>query len=58
MNGSVIKHKGGEFMYYNCRLNIHMGGTLTHGTTKLKATSLGQDFQYGVQAKIKCDKNH
>jgi hypothetical protein len=58
MNGSVIKHKGGEFMYYSCRLNVHLGGVLTHGTTKLKATSLGQDFQYGVQAKIKCDKNH
>jgi hypothetical protein len=58
MNGSVIKHKGGEFMYYNCRLNIHLGGVLTHGTTKLKATSLGHDFQYGTEAKIKCDKNH
>jgi len=58
MNGSVIKHKGGEFMYYNCRLNVHLGGVLTHGTTKLKATSLGQDFQYGTEAKIKCDKNH
>jgi hypothetical protein len=58
MNGSVIKHKGGEFMYYNCRLNIHLGGVLTHGTTKLKATSLGHEFQYGTEAKIKCDKNH
>lgn len=58
MNGSVIKHKGGEFMYYNCRLNVHLGGVLTHGTTKLKATSLGHEFQYGIEAKIKCDKNH
>lgn len=58
MNGSVIKHKGGEFMYYNCRLNVHLGGILTHGTTKLKATALGQEFQYGTEAKIKCDKNH
>jgi hypothetical protein len=58
MNGSVIKHKGGEFMYYNSRLNVHIGGILTHGTTKLKATALGQDFQYGTEAKIKVEKNH
>lgn len=54
----VVKHKGGEFMYYNCRLNVHIGGILSHGTKKLKATALSQEFQYGTEAKIKCDKNH
>lgn len=58
MNGSVVKHKGGEFMYYNCRLLFHLGGILSHGTKKLKATALGQDYQYGTQANIKCEKNH
>ena len=51
MNGQVIKHKGGEFMFFNARLIVHLGGILTHGTKKLTATALGQKFQYGVETK-------
>jgi len=58
MNGVVIKHKGGEFMFFNSRLIVHVGGILTHGTKKLKATALSQEFQYGTEAKIRCEKNH
>jgi RecA/RadA recombinase len=58
MNGVVIKHKGGEFMFFNSRIIVHLGGILTHGTKKLKAKSLGQDFQYGTETKIRCEKNH
>jgi hypothetical protein len=58
MNGTVIKHKGGEFMFFNSRIIVHIGGILTHGTSKLKATALGHNFQYGTKAKIKCEKNH
>jgi len=58
MNGTVIKHKGGEFMFFNSRIIVHIGGILTHGTSKLTATALGQNFQYGTQAKIRCEKNH
>ena len=55
---TVIKHRGGDFMFYNARLIVHLGGILTHGTHKLKATALGQDFQYGTKADIRCEKNH
>lgn len=58
MNGTVIKHKGGEFMFFNSRIIVHLGGILTHGTSKLKAKALGQDFQFGTEAKIRCEKNH
>lgn len=58
MNGTVIKHKGGEFMFFNSRIIVHIGGILTHGTKKLTAIALGQDFQYGTEAKIRCEKNH
>jgi hypothetical protein len=58
MNGTVVRHKGGEFMFFSARIIVHIGGILTHGTTKLKATALGHDFQYGTRAKIKCEKNH
>jgi len=58
MNGTVIKHKGGEFMFFNSRIIVHIGGILTHGTKKLTATALGQEYQYGTEAKIRCEKNH
>ena len=58
MNGTVVKHKGGEFMFFNSRIIVHLGGILTHGTKKLTAKALGQDFQYGTEAKIRCEKNH
>lgn len=58
MNGVVVKHKGGEFMFFNSRIIVHLGGILTHGTSKLKAKALGQDFQYGTETKIRCEKNH
>ena len=58
MNGTVVKHKGGEFMFFNSRIIVHLGGILTHGTKKLTAKALGQDFQYCTEAKIRCEKNH
>ncbi len=53
----VIKHKGGEAFFYSPRLIIHFGGILTHSTEKLKATLNGEDFQFGVQTRIRCEKN-
>ena len=53
----VIKHKGGEALYYAARLIIHMGGIMTHGTSRLSATSQGRTYYYATQAKIKVQKN-
>lgn len=58
MGGGIVKHKGGEFMFFNARIIVHLGGTASHGTIKLKATALGQEFTYGTKVKIKCEKNH
>lgn len=58
MNGGGIKHRGGEFMFYNARLIVHLGGQIAHGTIKLNATALKQTFQFGIRTKIKCEKNH
>jgi len=58
MNGGGIKHRGGEALFYNTRLIIHLGGQVAHGTTKLHAEALSQKFQYGIKTKIKCEKNH
>ena len=53
----VIKHKGGEAFFYAPRLIFHYGGILTHSTEKLKATLNGEEFQFGIETRIRCEKN-
>jgi len=53
----VIKHKGGEAFFFAPRVIIHYGGILTHSTVKLKATSGGETYQFGVETKVRCEKN-
>lgn len=53
----VIKHKGGEALFYAARLIVHMGGILTHGTSRLEATAMGRSYYYATKAKIKVTKN-
>lgn len=53
----VIKHKGGEAFFYAPRIIVHFGGILTHSTRKLKATAGGNDYQFGVETKVRCEKN-
>lgn len=53
----VIKHKGGEAFFFASRLIVHYGGILSHGTAKLKATSGGETYQFGMETKIRCEKN-
>jgi hypothetical protein len=54
----VIKHKGGEAFFSAPRFIIHFGGILTHSTSKLKATSGGQEYEFATETKIRCEKNH
>ena len=58
MGMPVVKHSGGEAMFYASRLIIHYGGTVSHGTSKLTATLGGNSYQYGIEAKIGVIKNH
>lgn len=53
----VIKHKGGEALYYGARLIFHHGGVQSHGTKKIAATYNKREVQYGVETKIKVEKN-
>ena len=58
MGQPMVKHSGGEFMFYAARLIVHFGGVQSHGTTKLTATSGGKQFLYGTEVKVKVEKNH
>lgn len=53
----VVKHKGGEAFFYSPRVIVHFGGILSHSTTKLKATSGGETYQFGIETKVRCEKN-
>lgn len=52
-----IKHKGGESFFYSPRIIVHFGGILSHATKKLKATSGGAEYQFGIETKVSCEKN-
>lgn len=56
-DNKVIKHKGGEAMFYAARLIVHFGGILTHGTSRLNATAQGNTYYYATKAKIRVTKN-
>jgi len=53
----VIKHAGGEAFFYAPRMIFHFGGILTHSTEKLKATYKGEEYQFGVTTRLRCEKN-
>lgn len=54
----ILKSKGGEFFYFNCRILILMGGVQSHGTKKLIAKANGKDYIWGTQTKLAVEKNH
>lgn len=54
----TVMQSGGDGFKYGVRMIVHMGGKTTSGNTKLKATNKGRDYQFGVQVKIECVKNH
>ena len=59
MSMPTVKYKGGNTFYYACHgIICHVGGSLTSGTKKLKATSKGMMYKYGMESKIKIVKSH
>lgn len=54
----TIMQNGGEGFKYGVRLNIHFGGKTTSSSKKLKATKNGKEYQFGVETKLECIKNH
>ncbi len=53
----VVKHKGGEAMFYAARLILHFGGVQSHGTSRLMATANGRDYSFGIKTKFDVAKN-
>ena len=53
-----VKNKGGLSLQFAYRLLIHVGGIEGASVKALKATSGGRSYTFGVQTKIKIEKNH
>lgn len=52
-----VKRKGGNSLYYATRCEFFLGGKLTSATKRLTATSKGYTYTYGIETKIKIEKN-
>lgn len=52
-----IEMKGGKTFYYGSRLILHVGGIAKAGTKKLTATAGGQNYNYGIETRIRVMKN-
>lgn len=58
MGAGVVKHKGGEAIYFGSRLIYHFGGVAAHSTSVVKATSKNRDVAYGIDTRVSVAKNH
>lgn len=58
MGPAIMTPKCGKSMRYSTRLEIILGGQLTSGTKRLTAISKGVNYSYGIETKIKVQKNH
>ena len=59
MAAPIVKYKNGNTFFYACHgIICHVGGALTTGTKKLKATSKNAVYKYGMETKIKVVKSH
>lgn len=58
MGAGVVKHKGGEAIFYGSRLVYHFGGIAAHSTSVVKATSKKREVAYGIDTKVSVAKNH
>ncbi len=58
MGPAIMTPKCGKSMRYSTRLEIILGGQLTAGTKRLTATSKGANYSYGIETKIRVNKNH
>ena len=55
---AIQRQKGGQSLFFSCRVCYVLGGQLTSAIKRLTATSKGCNYNYGIETKIKVIKNH
>jgi len=58
MGAGVVRHKGGEAIFYGSRLVYHFGGVAAHSTKVVNAQSKNRSVAYGIDTHVKVNKNH
>jgi hypothetical protein len=58
MGQPKLENKGGKTMWYDASLIFTFGNITNSGTSKIKATNKGKDFEFAKRTKIQVDKNH
>jgi hypothetical protein len=58
MGQPKLENKGGKSMWYDASLIFTFGNITNSGTSKIKATNKGKDFEFAKRTKIQVDKNH
>jgi len=53
-----MTNKGGDTMFFDSTLVFTFGNITNSGTSKIKATKNGKDFEFAKRTKISVDKNH
>ncbi len=54
----IVRQSGGDGFIYYARLIFHVGGKISAGSAKAKATSQGNEYIYASTTKIEVAKNH
>lgn len=58
MSKPKMTNKGGDAMFWDASIVFTYGNITNSGTSKIKATKNGKEFEFAKRTKISCDKNH
>lgn len=53
-----LENKGGKTMWYDATLIITFGNITNPGTSKIKATAKGKEYEFAKRTKVQIEKNH
>lgn len=58
MEQPKLKNKAGDTMFFDSSLVVTFGNVTNSGTSKIKATKNGKEFEFAKRTKVSIDKNH
>jgi len=58
MGQPKLQNKGGMAMWYDATLIITFGNITNPGTSKIKATAKGKEYEFAKKTKVQIEKNH
>ena len=53
-----LENKGGKTLWYDATVIVTFGNITNSGTSKIKATTKGKEFEFAKRTKVQIEKNH